>query len=216
MERNRGRPKVRGADRFGPRPADIGNDHGSSVEDACLRVPLPAQFAQNLIQPESLDELHDVIEGALMLADPVDGNDVGMVQSGGGPGFALEALLLLGIGQRLGGKHLEGNAPPERLLLGLVDDAHATVPDLAQDSVVAQAFGVVAGRWQETAGAEASSQVAGPRFEVFEQDDSVEQVADLLGTGGIAGDVFGHVNLFAAAPAGTPIRRPSVQSGLCS
>ncbi len=45
-----------------------------------------------------------------------------------------------GVEERLPGQHLYGHVPAERLLKGLVDDAHAAAADLAEDAEIAQPF----------------------------------------------------------------------------
>jgi hypothetical protein len=78
--------------------------------------------------------------GAVVLAHAEDGDDVGVVQPGRRPRLALEAMHLPVACQRPRRQDLERHAPAERLLLGLVDDAHAAPPDLAHDAVLAQAL----------------------------------------------------------------------------
>ena len=45
---------------------------------------------QDLAQAPPLDQLHGDVEPAVLLVDVVDGDDVGVVQGGGGAGFPLE------------------------------------------------------------------------------------------------------------------------------
>ena len=75
---------------------------------------------------------------AVVLAHAEDRDDVGVVQPRRGPRLPLEPQHLLRVGQRRIGEDLQGHAAAERLLLGLVDDAHAAAADLAEDAVVAQ------------------------------------------------------------------------------
>ncbi len=77
---------------------------------------------------------------AIVSADAEDWHDVGMVQPGRSPRLALEPQDLLGIGEGRIGEDLERDAPAKRLLLGLVDHAHAAAADLAEDAVIAQPF----------------------------------------------------------------------------
>jgi hypothetical protein len=105
------------------------------------------QFGQDFIEAPALDELHDVIvhRGTPVprspLADTEDRHDVGVVQPGRRPRLALEAAQLLGVGEGVRRQDLEGHAPAERLLLGLVDDPHAAVADFTKDAEVAQLLG---------------------------------------------------------------------------
>src|SRR5262249_25493987 len=98
------------------------------------------------------------------------------------------------------GQHLEGDAPAQGLLLGLVNHAHAAAADLAQDAVVAdlfQAFTVagygVGGRTVD---------VAGPRLQVLDHEHGFEDVADLVGQVGVAVAVFLDGELLAVLAAG--------------
>src|SRR5207248_6225045 len=52
--------------------------------------------------------------------------------------LVLEALELLRVQRRRERQHFEGDAPAERQLLGLVNDAHAAAADLAADAEVAE------------------------------------------------------------------------------
>ena len=64
-------------------------DLGGEIEEAPGRERLSR--GEQLAQGLSLDELHGDVEGAVGLADVVDGQDVGVVESGGRSGFLLEA-----------------------------------------------------------------------------------------------------------------------------
>ena len=85
-----------------------------------------------------MDELHGVVVHPLVLADAEHGHDIGVMQVGRHLGFAGEAVLVLRVEQHLLGQHLERHPAPQRLLLGLVDDAHAAAADFADDVVVAE------------------------------------------------------------------------------
>ena len=65
-----------------------------------------------------------------ILADVVNGADVGMVQRGCGARFALEALASLGILRQFFGKELQRNAAAEALIFRLVDHAHSAAAEL--------------------------------------------------------------------------------------
>ena len=71
-----------------------------------------------------------------VLADFVDGADVGMVQGGGRTGLAPEALQSLRVLRDLVGKELEGDKATERGVLGLVNHAHPAAAELLDDAVV--------------------------------------------------------------------------------
>ena len=126
------------------------------------------QLGQHRVQALALDELHHIIMRSLMLADAEDRHDVGVVQPRGRAGLALEAADLLGVGERPGGQHLERHAAAERLLLGLVHDAHAAAAHLAQQAELAQPAG---GRTDDRAGPAGErrvrSEVSPPRSSII-------------------------------------------------
>jgi hypothetical protein len=104
--------------------------------DAGRLGPQAAQLFDDLIQRLPLNELHGVITGVAVLADVKNRYDVGVVQLGGGPRLAAEALQGVTVTGDTGREQLESHAPAQRHLLGLVDDAHAASGNLAQDAVV--------------------------------------------------------------------------------
>ena len=61
-----------------------------------------------------------------------------MFEAGGRSGFVVKSLELAGIEQRRKREHLQGHAPAERNLLGLVHDSHPAASDLAEDPKIAQ------------------------------------------------------------------------------
>ena len=73
-----------------------------------------------------------------LLADVVDGADVGMVQCGSGLGFALEARERLRVAGNVFRQELQGDEAVEPSVLGLVDHTHAAAAELLDDAVVAQ------------------------------------------------------------------------------
>ncbi len=89
-----------------------------------------ATLSQHRIEPEALNELHDIVGEAVVLAHTEYGDNVGVVQLGRGARFAFEPQLLLGVHQGLMRQHLESDMPAQRDLLGLVNDPHPTVTDL--------------------------------------------------------------------------------------
>jgi hypothetical protein len=55
---------------------------------------------------------------------------------GRGVGLLQEAVLALLVPRELGRQHLEGHRPAEARVAGLVDDAHAALPEQLLDLVV--------------------------------------------------------------------------------
>jgi hypothetical protein len=86
----------------------------------------------------ALDVLHGVIVDAALGADGEDGDNVRVMELGGGEGFVAEALKLARVEDRSERKDLERDAAAQRDLLGFVDDAHTAAADLAQDAEVAE------------------------------------------------------------------------------
>ena len=136
---------------------------------------------------------------AVLPAHAEDRHDVGVVQPRRRLRLALEPPHLLRVQQRAGREDLQRHAAAQRLLLGLVDHAHAAPADLAEDAVVAQPLepdphrGAVGG--QRAGGA------AGALAQVLHHQQGREQVADLVGQLGVALEVLAERGLLAAALA---------------
>ena len=96
------------------------------------------QLVNDNIQPAAANELHHVVMYSLLLADSEHGHDVCVMQTRRGTGFAKEALRV--VLQQRGGKrqHFQGDTPPERLLLGLVHDAHSATTNFSEDAEVSE------------------------------------------------------------------------------
>jgi len=136
------------------------------------------------VQSLALDVLHDVVVEAVALADAVDLDDVGVVQPACQPGLALEACQVPPLQQGLRRQDLQRHAPPEGLLLGLEDHAHAAAPDLADDLEVAQAFEPHRSQRGRAAGRPLRA-----GLEPLHRRHRREQIADFLGQVGMVGGV---------------------------
>src|SRR5439155_25668858 len=110
---------------------DGGDQAGRRPRRAVARRP------QRGRQVAALDVLHGEVRLAFALADVIDGDDVRVVEVGGGLGLQAEAGQVLGERQLAGPDHLEGDDAAEGLVTGLVDDAHATLGDLVEQFVLA-------------------------------------------------------------------------------
>jgi hypothetical protein len=95
-----------------------------AVDDGCERLPL--------------DVAHGVEVHATLAADSVDFDNVGMIEAGGGEGLVFETLQVPWVEHGGEGEDFQGHATPQRDLLGLVDDAHATAADFAEEAEVAE------------------------------------------------------------------------------
>ena len=74
---------------------------------------------------------------AALVADGVNRHNKVMVQLSGGLGFILEALKLLRIQRGREWQNLESHTAIEGNLMGLINDAHASPADLADQPVIA-------------------------------------------------------------------------------
>ena len=89
------------------------------------------------VQAHAGDELHDVVVMAIVLTHAEDRHNVGVVQPSRRPCLPLEPQYLLRVGKGRIGEDFQCHASAQRLLLGLVHDAHAAPADLAKNAVVA-------------------------------------------------------------------------------
>ncbi len=99
---------------------------------------LAAHVADHVGERLPFDELHGVEVHAALGADGVNRHNVRVMQLGGGLGLIAEALQVFGVERGGERQHLERDAPSQRELHGLVDDAHAAAADFAHDLEVAQ------------------------------------------------------------------------------
>jgi hypothetical protein len=84
----------------------------------------------------SLQQLHDDVWAAFVLADIMDGANVRMIQGGGGAGLTpepIEGLLVLGVLLR---QELQRDMATEASIFGFVDYTHTARAELFEDSVV--------------------------------------------------------------------------------
>ena len=117
--------RVRGVERIG--------DFGGDLQQL-LEMDRPARDA--MLQRLAFEEFHHEEGVALIFADIVDGADVGIVQRGGGAGFAAEAFQSLRIAGSLIREKFDGHGAAEADVFGFVDDAHAATADFFDDAVV--------------------------------------------------------------------------------
>ncbi len=95
--------------------------------------PAPGEHAGERLAAQ---ELHDEVDHPPALADAVDGDDAGVLELGGGAGFALEALDELLVERQREGKDFDGDVALELALARLEDDRHAPAPELVEDFVL--------------------------------------------------------------------------------
>ena len=89
---------------------------------------------QEVAQRAPFDQLHREVRDAVRLADIVDGDDVGVGQSGGGARFLLEAAARFGVDE-VGGQDLERHVAAQPRVARAVHLAHAADADRIDDFV---------------------------------------------------------------------------------
>jgi hypothetical protein len=81
---------------------------------------------EEILEGHAFEEFHGDETASFVLANLVDGADVGMIESRGGTRLPAKALQGQGIPGQLIGKELQGDKAAQFLVLRLVDDSHAT------------------------------------------------------------------------------------------
>ena len=100
------------------------------------RVQFHRPPGDQMLQRHALQKLHGDERLAVLLADVVDGADVGMIQRGSRLRFALEAAERLGIAGDFVGQELEGDETAQPRVFGLVDHTHPAAAELPDNAVV--------------------------------------------------------------------------------
>src|SRR5271169_2350221 len=100
----------------------------------------PQPFAPDqLVQRFARHELHGDVLNRLAIhllgVDVVDGDDVGVVQRGGGLSFLNEALLAVGAGQRGRRQNLDGDRAVQARIYSFVHNAHSARADLRLNTI---------------------------------------------------------------------------------
>ena len=89
-----------------------------------------------MAQRPSFEQLHGDKGLTFVLADVVNGADVGMVKRGGGVPFAAEALERLRVLGEVLRQDLQGNQAAEPAVLRLIYHTHTAAIDLIKNTVV--------------------------------------------------------------------------------
>jgi hypothetical protein len=89
-----------------------------------------------VLESLALEKFHGDEGTAFEFSDIVDGANIGVIESGGGAGFATESLDGLGIVRDVVGKEFQSDAAAEADVLGFVNHAHATATEFFEDTVV--------------------------------------------------------------------------------
>jgi hypothetical protein len=114
----------------------VGDLNGEAKRD----VGLKRTAGDAVLQCHAFEKFHDDEGLAILLADVVDGADIGMVEGGSGLGFALKAGEGLRIAGNFFGQKFEGHKAAKARVLGFVDNAHAAASKLFDDAVVGDGF----------------------------------------------------------------------------
>src|SRR5208283_4764363 len=89
-----------------------------------------------VLQRHAVEKLHGNEGMTVLLANVVDGADVGVVQCGGRLRFALKSSEGLRVSGHILGEKFQGDKPVKARVLGLVDNAHAAAAKFLDDPVV--------------------------------------------------------------------------------
>jgi hypothetical protein len=110
-------------------------DRGQPARElqAELEHPRPAHRGLEVVQRLAGDQLVGQVGAAVDLADPVDMDDVGVLQAGQEPRLGVEGVARPAI-ERLAGDELERHRPVEEALVAEVDLPHAAASELPDDT----------------------------------------------------------------------------------
>ena len=111
-------------------------DGSRAVASGAALVAGRKPFAQRL----ALEQLRDDERRAVVLADVVDGQNVRMVQRGGGARLLLEASQTLGIPGERGRQHFDGHVAAQAGIAHTIDFAHPARPEQSEHFVRADAI----------------------------------------------------------------------------
>lgn len=120
-------------------PGDLGQQAGRGLGIGQEARPVLVQIAAGT-------QLHAVEMASVLFAHLVDGDDMGVVEAGDGFGFFAETGYVQFAGPFAVENHLEGDGASRTALVSLINHAHATPAEFAQDFIVAQATGRRGGR----------------------------------------------------------------------
>ena len=110
----------------------VGNVDGN-IEQA---IEFERLAADEMLERLAIEKFHGDKGFAVLLADVVNGADVGMIKGGGGLGFALETCEGLRVFGDIVGKKFERDETVQANVFGFVNDAHAAAAEFFGDAVV--------------------------------------------------------------------------------
>ncbi len=83
----------------------------------------------------ALDQLHHDVRPGVVLAEVVNGDDVGVAQRRGRPGLVTEPGQEVGVAPELGAQQLDGNVALELRVARAIDAGHAALSEKLQQTV---------------------------------------------------------------------------------
>src|SRR5208337_5543143 len=89
-----------------------------------------------MLKGSSIQEFHHEEGAAVLLADVINGADVGVIQGGSGPRLPLETCERLRVVSDFVRQKLQGHEPVQADVLGLVNHAHSATAQLLDDAIV--------------------------------------------------------------------------------
>ena len=97
-----------------------------------------AGIADDDVQVQPIDVLHDQIVGVSLVVDIVRTDDIDMIESSNGLGFTMESFKIrrILVGPASLGEHLDGHSPMHEEVLGKIDTAHASRPQMSEQLVL--------------------------------------------------------------------------------
>ena len=100
--------------------------------------------SQHIFEGRAIDELHEDVGQAVLFENVVNGHDSGVRKDSGGLGFAKESLTeafaFRFLGEIVEPDALDGDDPADGGVLGLVDNAHGTASQFAQNQITPDLF----------------------------------------------------------------------------
>src|SRR5271170_5015863 len=93
-------------------------------------------FRQPRAQSFTVQQFANNVRRSVVETDIIDGDDVGMIESGCGAGFQFEAAETIGIAAGTGTNEFQGNIAAQPLVTGPIDFAHRSGADFFEDPVV--------------------------------------------------------------------------------
>jgi hypothetical protein len=89
-----------------------------------------------MLEGHALHQLHREEGVAIVLADLVNGADVGMIQGGSGTGFAPEALEGLTVIGDIVGQEFQRDVAAKIFVFGLIDHTHPAATEFLENAIV--------------------------------------------------------------------------------